>query len=193
MAKTTTKALSLALSIVMVFALTMVFAASMTAFAAINLDSAKQIALTDAGLTSTDVIFTEARLEGRAFDIEFRDGKIEYDYSISNEGEILSFAYDSNNRIIGSRTFDAAAAKTVALNFIGAKTNDVKLLRAEYDDSAYEVSFSHGNREYDITVSAVDGTITEYEYEALRSTGGIWAMITAFFQQIIDFFTGFFA
>ncbi len=193
MTKTLRKALSLVLSIVMVFALTMIFTAAMTAYAAITLDTAKQIALDDAGVTAADVVFTEARLDGKEYDIEFLSGKAEYDYSISNEGEITSFAYDSNTRVTGVKTLDSTAAKEAALNFIGINADSVERLRAEYDDGEYEVSFTYNNKEYDITVSAVDGTIIEYDYETVQSASGILAMISAFFRRILDFFSGLFA
>lgn len=193
MTKTTRKALSLLLSIVMVFSLTMVFAMTLNAYAAINLDAAKQIALDDAGLSMSEVVFTEAKLDGREFDIDFRSGRAEYDYEISNEGKILSLAYDSNNRVAGSKTLNADAAKEAALKFIGADAADAQRLRCEYDDGEYEVSFVYGDREYDLNVSAVDGSIIEYDYETVQSSSNIIAIVSGFFQRIIDFFTRFLA
>lgn len=193
MAKTTKKALSLALSIVLVFSLTIAFAMTITTYAALSIDGAKQIALDDAGLSSSEVFFSEAKADRQGFDIEFRSGQAEYDYEISKDGEILSLSYDSNKRINGSRSLDAEAAKSAALSFVGAKASDVERLRSEYDDNEYEISFTYGEKEYDVNVSAVDGSILEYDYEVVQSSGGIFAAISAFFQRIFAFFSGFFA
>ncbi len=193
MAKTTKKALSLALSVVLVFSLTIAFAMTITTYAALNIDGAKQIALDDAGLSSSEVFFSEAKADRQGFDIEFRSGQAEYDYEISKDGEILSVSYDSNKRVNGSRSLDAEAAKSAALSFAGAKASDVEKLRSEYDDNEYEISFTYGEKEYDVNVSAVDGSILEYDYEVVQSSGGIFAAISAFFQRIFAFFSGFFA
>lgn len=193
MTKTIKKALSLFLSIVLTFTLTIAFAMTLNTYAALNIDSAKQIALSDTGLTADKVTFTHAGLDGKEFDIEFRYGQAEYDYEISNSGEILSFSYDSNKRVAGSKKLNADAAENKALAYVGAKSANVERLHSEYDDNEYEVSFVYGEREYDVTVSAVDGTVLEYDYEVVQTSGGIISVISAFFQRIIAFFTGFFA
>ena len=193
MTKTSKKVLSLFLSFVLVFSLTFAFAMTLNTYAALNVDGAKQIALSDAGLTANKVTFTQARLDGKEFDIEFRYGQAEYDYEIASSGEILSFSYDSNKRAAGSKKLNADAAENKALAYVGAKAADVERLRSEYDDNEYEVSFVYGEREYDVTVSAVDGTVLEYDYEVVQTSGGIIAAVSAFFQRIIAFFTGFFA
>ena len=111
----------------------------------------------------------------------------------TKDGKILSVSYDSNKRVNGSRSLDAEAAKSIALSFVGAKASDVERLRSEYDDNEYEISFTYGEKEYDVNVSAVDGSILEYDYEVVQNSGGIFAAISAFFQRIFAFFSGFFA
>ncbi len=63
----------------------------------IGIDTAKEIALNHAGITSDDVRFSKAKLENDdrtpEYEIEFYYGAVEYDYSIDAEnGEVLEFS-----------------------------------------------------------------------------------------------------
>ena len=98
MTKTTKRALSIVLTIIMTLSL------FVTAFAAITLDEAKAIALKDAGFAESEVQFVTAKddKEDKEFEIEFYQGKAEYDYSVNYEGKIVAFSFDSNSFSFGT-------------------------------------------------------------------------------------------
>lgn len=185
MKKTLKKALSLILAAVAVLTL------SLSAFAAISLDEAKAIALKDAGLTEAAVRITEARLDEGRYDIDFISGKISYDYEISKDGEITSLSVDYNNRVTGGKVLSTADAKAAAIKGVGINEADASSVRAEYDreDNDYEVSFKANGREYDVTVSAVDGSVLEYDWELAPAATNFFL---AFIQAIINFFKNLF-
>lgn len=202
MKKTTKKALSLALSIVMTFALTMVFAGAITTYAALNLEGAKEIALNDAGFSESQVVFTQTRTEHKDFDVEFLADGAKYDYEISPEGKILSLSYESNTKVSGISTINATEAQEAAFGFVGADVADIESLICEYDedDGEYELSFVCGDKSYDITVSAADGTVIEYDFDLIPPSKGIFALISdfftktaSFFMRIVSFFKGLFS
>ena len=57
----------------------------------IGMDEAKSIALSAAGVSSADAVFTEAVLNGDSYDLQFYDGYIEYNYSIdAYSGSVIS-------------------------------------------------------------------------------------------------------
>jgi uncharacterized membrane protein YkoI len=67
----------------------------------IGIDTAKEIALNHAGVTSNDVRFSKAKLENDdrtpEYEIEFYYGAVEYDYSIDAEnGKVLEFSSEHN-------------------------------------------------------------------------------------------------
>lgn len=69
--------------------------------ALIGEDKAKEIALQKAGITAEGVIFDIVKLDrdsGRwSYDVEFRQGRVEYDAEISAEdGAIISFEMDAD-------------------------------------------------------------------------------------------------
>ncbi|MCD7774714.1 MAG: PepSY domain-containing protein [Clostridiales bacterium] len=183
------------LSIVLTLAMLMSF--SIVAFAAISLDDAKSIALTDAGFEEAQVVITECKLDdGREYEIEFYANGAEYDYTISTSGTITSFSCDYNLIVTGDKTLDAAAAKAIALEFIGVSESDVKALYAEYENDRYEgpeytVNFTYNSAEYEVTVSAVDGTILEYDYEVISGSSAYVSFFTII-QAIIAFFRNLF-
>ena len=64
-------------------------------------DRAKEIALQKAGITAEGVIFDRVELDrdsGRwSYDVEFRQGRVEYDAEISaDDGAIISFEMDAD-------------------------------------------------------------------------------------------------
>ncbi|MGN1444360.1 MAG: PepSY domain-containing protein [Acutalibacteraceae bacterium] len=190
MTKTTKKALSLVLTLIMTLTL------CIGAFAAITLDEAKSIALSDAGFSATEVRFAEATEDkkDKEFDIEFYVDGAEYDYTVNYDGKIVSFSYDSNKLISAGKNIDEATAKQAALDHFGKTKDEVKRFRIEYDreDNDYEIEFVIDGVEYDVAVSAFDGEVVEYGYENVTTQNGIMAKLMAFIDAILAFFRNLF-
>jgi uncharacterized membrane protein YkoI len=143
---------------------------------------AKEIALADAGLESTEVKFARAKLEFDdgiyEYDIEFYKGMTEYDYSVDAlTGKILE--KDSDAEYIRKRSepkltvkyeITADEAKAIALKHAEVDEADVTFARSklEFDDGVfeYEVEFYSGNNEYDYDIDANTGEIISFDSDA---------------------------
>ena len=185
MKKNFKKVLSLALTLIMIFAV------SVSAFA-ITLDDAKEVARKDSG--KVIVNFTEAKVDDGNFEIEFTALDGEYDYEINNDGLILSKSVDLYKLNKGTeKKKEAAAAKAAALEYHG-KT-DVKAIRASYDaeENEYEVEFIDGAKRFDYEVSAYDADVVGYGYELIaggnESIAGVIAMLEELFVFFINLFS----
>ena len=153
----------------------------------ISLDKAKEIALSHAGLTSSQVTFKRTELDFdngiQKYDIEFcYDGK-EYDYEINaNNGEIIKYDYDmENNYTPNNNTTNSQSnvnttanisldkAKEIALSHAGLTSSQVTFKRTELDfDNGiqkYEVEFYYNNREYSYEIDANTGNVLSYEQD----------------------------
>ena len=157
----------------------------------IGVEKAKSIALSHAGLKSSNVTFIRAHLDYedglRVYDVEFYSGNKEYDYEINAAtGAIVSYDYDIEQYTIPSQSSDDIGlekAKSIALSHAGLKSSDVTFVKGEldYDDGRriYEVEFYSGNKEYDYEIDAATGDILSYDYEAESYTPSSGATITA--------------
>lgn len=148
----------------------------------ITAEQAKTSALNDAGLSASQVEFIKVERgsdnDVPVYDIEFKNGRSEYDYTINavtgaitekdNDIERSSAASSTSNSSSSARpsaTVSAEAAKATALADAGVSETDVTALKvhADSDNDApvYDIEFKHGRTEYDYTVNAVTGTITD--------------------------------
>jgi uncharacterized membrane protein YkoI len=148
----------------------------------IGAEKAKEIALADAGLKSTEVKFARARLEFDdgiyEYDVEFYKGSTEYDYSVDAlTGKILEKDFDAEyirKKSEPKRTvkyeITADEAKAIALKHAKVAEADVTFARSNltFDDGVYEyeVEFYSGNTEYDYDIDAVTGKITSFDSDA---------------------------
>ncbi len=143
----------------------------------IGKERAKEIALADAGLSYSNVTFFRVELEwddGKPeYEVEFYSGNKEYDYEIDAvTGTIRSRDYDVENYTIPSSTTDigSEAAKTAALKHAGVSASNATFVQVErdWDDGrlVYEVEFYAGGKEYDYEISAADGQVLSYDYDA---------------------------
>ena len=164
--------------------------------AAHTIQEAESAALAHAGFTADQVtrLHTEVDYENgvKEFEVEFRSGDWEYDYTVSAETlEILKHQkeYDppkqkavetvpaetkpaetkpaetksADTKPAESKKISAAEAKSIALSHAGLTEAQVKGLRAEYDRD-------DGRPEYDVEFRVGR---TEYEYEIHAETGKI--------------------
>ena len=143
--------------------------------AAITADKAKEIALSDAGLTSGQVTFVYAELDrddGRlVYDVEFYTADYkEYDYEIdAGTGAILSKDFDAENYnrpSTPSNLISADRAKEIALGRAPSGVTVVKC-ELERDDGRYiyEVEMRSGRTEYSCDIDAATGAIFDWDVD----------------------------
>ncbi len=151
--------------------------------AAISEDEAKAAALADANLTEEEVTFIKVQLDKsdrmQVYDVEFYTAEAEYEYEISAadgtvvEKDISGFRVDTDQSNQNANSSDkyigVDRAKQIAVEHAGLAETDVVFSKAklENDDgrTEYEISFYSGNSEYEYTIDAASGTITEYDVE----------------------------
>lgn len=165
--------------------------------AAHTIQEAESAALAHAGFTADQVtrLHTEVDYENgvKEFEVEFRSGDWEYDYTVSAETlEILKHQkeYDPpkqkavetvpaetkpaetkpvETKPAETKKISAAEAKSIALAHAGLTEAQVKSLRAEYDRDdgrpEYDVEFRVGNMEYEYEIHAETGKILSWDKE----------------------------
>ena len=151
------------------------------AASAVGIERAKAAALKHAGLSASSVTFTKAEQDWDdghlEYDIEFRSGDWEYDYTVSASGAVLDWEREpldgDDDRPVStpsSADIGAEAALSAALGHAGVARGAVRELEYERDWEdgrlVYEIEFLSGGTEYEYTVSAADGSILRHETEA---------------------------
>ncbi len=150
----------------------------------IDESEAKAIALAHAGLNETDVSHLLCKLDhdnGIAeYEVEFWDGKTEYDYEINAvSGEVIGYDYDMESYdakpVTTATATDSteyigkAEAHAIALAHAGLNETDVShlLCKLDHDNgiAEYEVEFWDGKTEYDYEINAVSGEVIGYDYD----------------------------
>ena len=147
----------------------------------VSLETAKNTALADAGVKSSDASFTKAKQEYddgvSVYDIEFYTSTHKYEYEISADtGKIVSRDVEAfktnngNNNSGNSGTYIGIdKAKSVALSHAGLSASEVTFSKAklENDDGhkVYEIEFYYKGIEYEYTIEAISGTVLEYEQD----------------------------
>ena len=165
--------------------------------AAHTIQEAESAALAHAGFTADQVtrLHTEVDYENgvKEFEVEFRSGDWEYDYTVSAETlEILKHQkeYDppkqkavetvpaetkpaetkpADTKPAETKKIDPSKAKSIALAHAGLTEAQVKGLRAEFDRDdgrpEYDVEFRVGNMEYEYEIHAETGKILSWDKE----------------------------
>ena len=156
----------------------------------VGMDAAKNAALADAGVSTTDAVFTTAELDDKNgtayYELKFSDGTAEYEYDVDAlTGVVIEGKKDDatgNTAIVNSGSGNAAditgtaideeKAKSIALSDAGVKEADTSYLvvKADYDDgtAVYDVEFyvASTKLEYDYEIDAATGEIRSYDYDA---------------------------
>lgn len=149
-----------------------------TSTGAVDEAKAQEIALAHAGVKAADATITKSRLDyddGRqVYEIEWYANGAKYDYEIAvATGEIVNSGYEAKT-VVGtgnSATVSEATAKQTALARVsGATASDIYEWKMDYDYGRpeYEGKIIYGGTEYDFTIDATSGTITEWDAEALN-------------------------
>ena len=155
----------------------------------ISAEKAKEIALSHAGVSSSQVAFIQVKTDYdhgvQKYEVEFYCNGTEYDYEINAaNGQILSYDYDmehnytpptatppSNNQSNSSATSQISVeeAKQIALSHAGLASNQVTFKKAQlhFDDGIqqYEVEFYYNHMEYSYEINASNGAIISYEQD----------------------------
>ena len=150
-----------------------------SATGAVDEAKAQEIALAHAGIKAADATITKSKLDyddGRQiYEIEWYANGAKYDYEIAvATGEIVNSGYEAKN-VVGtgnSATVSEAMAKQTALARVsGATEKDIYEWKLDYDDGRpeYEGKIIYGGTEYEFTIDATSGTITEWDTEAVHN------------------------
>ncbi len=142
-----------------------------------TMDSAKSIALADAGLEESDVIFTKEKLDWddgvAVYDIDFLTADMEYEYEIDAATGVIMDKSTEAFRNYGTAGTDALIgedkAKEIAVTHAGFTTGEVFFtkikLEKEHGYTEYEIEFYKDRVEYKYTIDASTGAVLEYESE----------------------------
>ena len=149
----------------------------------ITLEQAKETALKHAGLKADAVTFVKAEQDyenGKlVYEVGFvtNDGGkiVEYDYEIeAATGSVVSYDYDAENYVgaTGATTVsvDEATAKQTVLNKVpGATAANIYEWKLDFDDGRWEYDgkIVYNQMEYDFTVDASSGAVTEWDVESI--------------------------
>lgn len=148
----------------------------------ITAEQAKAKALAHAGLTASQVIFVQCKLDWengrRVYEVEFYTTTYkEYDYEIdATTGAVVSFDYDAEYYTrpqIGTGTgtlIGVEKAKSIALAKVpGATAANIRKAVMDYDDgrTEYEIEIIYKTLEYDFEIDAYTGTIISWDYDSI--------------------------
>lgn len=153
-----------------------------TAPGSISMDTAKSIAMNDAGVSGEAFSYSAAKLDwedGRqVYDVDFFVNGIEYEYEIlASDGSILKKKQDAEwgknsgnpgGSVAGQLTMDQARQK-VAERIAGVDPANV-YIKEDYDDGRlqYEGEVYHNQRKYEFELDAATGMFTDWEEEVKK-------------------------
>ena len=135
---------------------------------------AKDLALSHAGLSSSQVTFAWTKLDwedGRqVYEVEFYSDSKEYDYDIDAvSGQILSYDYDMENYTAPSSSNGSYISREKAQQLAQAKAPGAALVKLEfdYDDgrAVYEGELRDGRMEYEFEIDASTGNFIKWEQD----------------------------
>lgn len=149
-----------------------------TSTSAVDEAKAQEIALAHAGIKAADATITKSKLDyddGRqVYEIEWYANGAKYDYEVAvATGEIINSGYEAKT-VVGtgnSATVSEATAKQTALTRVsGATEADIYEWKLDYDDgrTEYEGKIIYDGSEYEFTIDATTGTITEWDAEVIH-------------------------
>ncbi len=160
----------------------------------ITLETAKEKALKDAGLSASDVTFKKTKLDNDdgelIYDIDFYTSTLEYEYEIDSiTGEIIDKSTEKINRknnntqnsgntdtpqaTENSNLISENSAKEKALKDAGLSASDVTFTEVKLDKDdgiyVYEIDFYTSTTEYDYEINAKTGAIIDKSTEKVDS------------------------
>ena len=111
------------------------------------------------------------------FYVSDSSGYTEYDYEIdAATGKIVSYDHDAESYAppaqstnSGAKVTEATAKKTALSRVSGATEKDIYEWKLDYDDgrAEYEGKIIYGGMEYEFTINAATGAVTEWDAESV--------------------------
>ena len=162
-----------------VLVLVMTVTMSATAFAAsVTKDGARDIALRNAGLTSSQVKRIEIEYESDegVYEIEFvrKSNKAEYSYDISaSDGKILEksveyvYKHNSSKKKIGKTAAMKKVARNSSFTYAQIKKGTCTYKYSD-GEGIYTIRLKSGGKRYEYEVLAPTGKLIEHEWEVLN-------------------------
>ena len=149
-----------------------------TSTGAVSEAKAQEIALAHAGVKPANATITKSKLDyddGRqVYEVEWYANGAKYDYEIDvATGEVVKSDYEAK-AVVGTSNSatisEADAKKTVLARVSGATTSDIYEWELDYDNGRpeYEGKIIYGGSEYEFTIDATSGTVTEWDVEVIR-------------------------
>ena len=149
-----------------------------TSTGAVSEAKAQEIALAHAGVKPADATITKSKLDyddGRqVYEVEWYSNGAKYDYEIDvATGEVVKSDYEAK-AVVGTSNSttisEADAKKTVLARVSGATASDIYEWALDYDNGRpeYEGKIIYGGSEYEFTIDATSGTVTEWDVEVIR-------------------------
>lgn len=149
-----------------------------TSSGAVGEAKAQEIALAHAGVKPADATITKSKLDyddGRqVYEIEWYSNGAKYDYEIDvATGEVVKSDYEAK-AVVGTSNSttisEADAKKTVLARVSGATASDIYEWALDYDNGRpeYEGKIIYGGSEYEFTIDATSGTVTEWDVEVIH-------------------------
>ena len=149
-----------------------------TSTGAVSEAKAQEIALAHAGVKPADATITKSKLDyddGRqVYEIEWYANGAKYDYEIVvATGEVVKSDYEAKTVVGTSNSAtisEADAKKTVLARVSGATASDIYEWARDYDNGRpeYEDKIIYGGSEYEFTIDATSGTVTEWDVEVIH-------------------------
>lgn len=157
----------------------------------ISMQQAAEVALQDAGFSSSEVESLSGNLDSddevRHYDVRFVSQGMEYDYEIkASDGTILEKDREAVETHSSSQNVSLPAesstmtdsdfisideAKSIALQVSGVDASNAVFTEAELnvDDGVhiYEIEFIGGDMEYSFEINAMTGSVAEWEKESI--------------------------
>ena len=159
-------------------------AAASASAALLSAEKARDIALKHAGVASSDVRSWDCDLDDehghKVYEVEFQAGNTEYDYEIDAvSGEILQSnaePHDAqpkethpNTDTVSSGRLSESEVRSIVLKHANVSSAEVTNWDCELDTddgvTIFEIEFKAGGYEYDYEVSAMTGSILQYDRE----------------------------
>lgn len=151
-----------------------------TSSASVDEAKAKEIALSDAGVSASDVTFRSVKLDYddgvQKYDLEFcvTGTGVVYEYEINaSTGKILNSEQDTNGYRGGQQTGSSVKSESecqaIALGKVPGATADHIRMRLERDDGLqkYEGTIVYDGMEYEFEIDAYSGAILEWDAESI--------------------------
>lgn len=147
----------------------------------IGLDAAKEIVISDAGVSEADVTYTKTELEYeegvQVYEIEFYSSTDEYEYEInavtgvirSKDKEAFHTNIEDNHHGNTGADIGVEQAKSIAVSHADFSVSEVSFSKAKLEKEdgnlVYEIKFYKDGMEYEYEILAATGEIIKFDSE----------------------------